>query len=79
MSLAAKFFPTSEDVEKFVVASLLKFAIAVRKDILEGRGRDYWKKEMDETLVTMAGADDEASKKAEIWSIFSYALSARRY
>ena len=77
MSLASKFFPTSEDVEKFVVASLLKFAIAVRKDILEGRGRDYWKKEMHETLETMQGANDEAAEKEEIWSVFLYTLSAR--
>lgn len=78
MLLASKFFPTSEDVEKFVVASLLKFAISVRKDILEGRGRDYWKKEMGVTRTMMEDAEVEARKKAKIWSIFSYALSAQR-
>lgn len=77
MSLASKFFPTTTNVEKFVIASLLKFAIAVRKDVLEGRGRDYWQKEMEESLVTMEDADNEAATKAEIWSVFSYALSAR--
>jgi hypothetical protein len=77
MYLASRFFPKSEDVEKFVVASLLKFAIAVRKDILEGRGRDYWKKEMEAARETMECADDEATRKADILNIFSCLLSGQ--
>lgn len=77
MFLASSFFPKNENVEKFVVASLLKFAIAVRKDILEGRGRDYWKKEMEAARETMECADDEATRKADILNIFSCILSGR--
>ncbi|MBW2646265.1 MAG: hypothetical protein JRE23_08825 [Deltaproteobacteria bacterium] len=77
MSLASRFFPKSEDVEKFVVASLLKFAIAVRKDVLEGRGKNYWKKEMEAARETMECADDEATRKADILNIFSLILSGQ--
>lgn len=77
MSVASRFFPTSEDVEKFVVDSLLKFAIAVRKDSLEGRGRDHWKKEMKEAREMIEFAEDEAAKKAEFLSSVSYVLSGQ--
>lgn len=76
---AGAFFPMMIEggVEKFVVASLLKFQIAREIDEAEGRGRDYWLSAAKEVMNNDPEDAKEKELRAEVLGLYKGIMSIK--